>query len=329
MLNQIDTVVFDKTGTLTEEMPHVGRVHACHGFAKEEVLYYAATAEYKQAHPIARAILEAANQENLVLPPIDEADYKVGYGITVTIDKQVVRVGSLRFIESLDMSIPAEIRAAQQHCHNQGHSLVLVAVDDQVVGAIELHATIRAEAKAAVQGLRQRGIKSLYIISGDHEAPTKRLAAELGIDHYFAETLPEQKASLIEQLQEEGKSVCYVGDGINDTIALKKAKVSVSLQGASTVAMDTAQVVLMNQNLNQLCELFDLTAEFDVNMKTTFSTVFIPHAIAACGVLLLDFDFIDAFALAHIGLFGGVASGMMPLLWHGQTTSNASQTEFA
>ena len=116
-----------------------------------------------------------------------------------------------------------------------GDSVVLVAVEGRIAGAIELHTTIRPEARATVQGLRRRHIASMYIISGDHEAPTRRLAGALGIEHYFAETLPEDKAALIEQLQRAGKIICYVGDGINDSIAMKKSHVSVSLSGASTL----------------------------------------------------------------------------------------------
>src|SRR5262249_61247217 len=121
-------------------------------------------------------------------------------------------------------------------------SLVLVAVDAQICGALELHATIRPEAQALIQALRQRQL-TLYILSGDQEAPTQRLAQALGIDHYIANVLPEGKAAVIEQLQAAGRSVCFVGDGINDAIALKTAHVSISLRGATTVGMDAAQVV--------------------------------------------------------------------------------------
>ena len=111
----------------------------------------------------------------------------------------------------------------------------MIGLDDEVVGAIELTPTIRPEVNEIIAELQQRGLETI-IISGDHEAPTKQLATELGIDRYFSEVLPEDKAALVERLQEEGKSVCFVGDGINDSIALKKANVSVSLRGATTAA---------------------------------------------------------------------------------------------
>ena len=127
---------------------------------------------------------------------------------------------------------------------------------------------MRPEAKMVIDSLRKHHtIQSVAIISGDHEAPTKKLAEQLMIDNYFAEVLPQDKAKLIAQLQKEGRTVCYIGDGINDAIALKQADVSISLRGASTVATDTAQIILMNENLEQLGLLFDIAKNFDKNMK--------------------------------------------------------------
>ena len=140
---------------------------------------------------------------------------------------------------------------------------------------IELHATLRPEAKAVIEGLKKRGL-SLSIISGDQAEPTRKLAGELGIDTYFADTLPENKAKIIRQLQEQGRVVCFVGDGINDAIALKQADVSVSLKGATTLATDTAQVVLMDQSLNQLDTLFSLARQYDKTMTLGLWTTVVP-----------------------------------------------------
>lgn len=318
LLNDVDTVVFDKTGTLTETQPHVGLVHTWWDYTEEQVLIYAAAAEYRQTHPVAQAILEEAKSRQLPIPKIDEAAYKVGYGLTVQLEKLTVRVGSLRFMEEEKLILPPEAEAAKSAAYQQGHSLILVALDSHVVGAIELKPTVRPEAKAIIQGLRERGVKSTYIISGDHEAPTRKLAEDLGIDHYFAETLPEDKANLIEQLQQEGKTVCYVGDGINDAIALKKAAVSISLQGASSVAVDTAQVVLMDQSLGKLCELFDLAAEFRSNMTRTFGLVIAPHLLGLLGLLFFHFGLLPVIILCQLGLGIGVGNALLPRMQHSQ-----------
>jgi len=322
-LSQVDTVVFDKTGTLTMEQPHVGRIHPYNGYTEDEIVRFAAAAEANQHHPIARAIRRAAQERAISIPAIDDASYRVGYGVTVMLGHRLVQVGSARFMDMEEVAIADAIRAIQAECHTDGRSLVLVAVDGQLIGAIELHPTVRPEAKAMVQRLRQYGVTSMYIISGDHAIPTGKLAEELGIEHYFAETLPEHKATLIEQLQQQGKSVCYVGDGINDAIALKKARVSVSLRGASTVATDAAQVILMDQSLNHLCDLFDLAQRYHRHVRRTFMALVAPHLVGMGGALFFHFGFVEAVILAQVGLFAGLAHAMHPMTYHPQIPSTS------
>ena len=314
LLTEVDTVVFDKTGTLTLGEPRVGRVHACPPHAAHDVLRLAAAAEQHQSHPIARAIRHAARAGGVDAPPLAEAEYRVGYGLTVTVEGRLVRVGSMRFIDVAAIAIPPALVDVQRRCHREGHSLVLVAIDHEVAGAIELHAALRPEATRIVQALRQRGIGSLYVISGDHEVPTRRLAEGLGIERYFAETLPEDKAALIEGLQAAGRVVCYVGDGINDSIAMKQSHVSVSLRGASTLATDTAEVVLLDESLNQLPRLFDIARECRANTTTTMAAVLIPSLFCAGGIVLFGFGFAHARLLNVAGLLTGVGAAMLPLV---------------
>ncbi|ETX05210.1 HAD-IC family P-type ATPase [Candidatus Entotheonella palauensis] len=198
----------------------------------------------------------------------------------------------------------------------------MVAVDQQIEGAIELHTVIRPEAERIVRALRRRKI-SMYIISGDHEKPTKALAQALGIENYFAETLPENKAELVKQLQEEEKFVCYVGDGINDSIALKQANVSISMRGATTIATDTAQIVLMDGSLRQLVQLFDVAKhyhQFDVakhyhqNVTRSFLITLIPSTTAVGGIIFLHFGIAAAVVLYYIGLAAGMGHASLPIL---------------
>ena len=311
LLTQVDTVVFDKTGTLTVEQPIMNHIYVCDNHKEQEVLRLAATVEYKQNHPIAKAVIEAAKKRNIKVYEITESNYKVGYGLTVNWEQKLIRVGSMRFVKEQNITIPANIQTAQEYCNKNGYTLILVAVDNQVFGALELHAQVRKEAQQVVQGLRERGIEEMYILSGDTEASTQKLAEYLGID-YMAEMLPEQKADFIEQLQKQNKSVCYVGDGINDSIALKKATVSISLKGASTIAIDTAQIILMDQSLNRICELLDLSNAFRAHSKRTFSIMLIPHVIGAVSSLQ-QAGFLVAFIWAQIGLLVGIGSALVPL----------------
>jgi len=272
-LAQADTVVFDKTGTLTLEQPRVRNIHTFGGTDEDRVLSLAATAEYRQTHPIALAILEEAGARGLNAAEIDEANYKIGYGITVKTGGHEVRVGSQRFMETEETDLPDTFADMSEQSHEQGCSLVCVAADDRLIGAIEMEPAIRPEAEEVIRKLRRHRM-TFYIISGDHETPTRKMAEKLGIDHYFAQVLPGDKAELVGKLQEQGRKVCFVGDGINDSIALKKADVSVSMLGASTIATDSAQIVLMDRTLRKLPDLFDISRGFQENMKDIRSAKF-------------------------------------------------------
>jgi len=322
LLSKVDTVVFDKTGTLTEEQPSVGTIFTCNGYHREDVLANAATAESRQTHPIALAILAEAKKHKLDLAKTSDVQYEVGYGIQVSLAERLIQVGSNRFMQMEGITIPPEIQSSEHQAHKLGYSIVYVAIERQLAGAIELRPTVRPEAKEIVQYLKQRQINT-YIISGDHEKPTQILAEQLGIEHYFAETLPENKAALVEQLQSEGKFVCFVGDGINDSIALKKADVSISLSGASTIATDTAQIILMDKTLNQLTYAFGIADDWETNMRGAFLYSMIPQTITVLGAYFLGFGIISSLALNLIGLSMGVRNAMLPLYQHQNRSKQA------
>lgn len=313
LLQSIDTIVFDKTGTLTLDQLHVCRIYPWHGGQDEEVLRYAATAERRQTHPIARAILQAAHERSLVLPAIGEGRYTVGFGIQALIDGCLVRVGSTRFLAAEGITVPPAVQTQQTAAQAQGHSMVMVAVNEELIGLIELAPTLRPEARHLVEQLHKRQLQ-LHIISGDHEAPTRHLAHQLGIDHYFANTLPEQKAALVAQLQTAGRRVCFVGDGINDAIALKQANVSISLRGASTIATDTAQIVLTDATLQELEQVFVLAKAFDANMRANLWTTLVPGYICIGGVFFFGMGLYPAIMLANLAMLVGVGNAMLPLL---------------
>lgn len=317
LLSQVDTFVFDKTGTLTEEVPTIGAIHTCHGISENELLGYAAAAEHKQSHPIAQAIRKEALIRQLDVPAIQDAKYEIGYGLIVSLPtptgEQWIRVGSRRFIEMEGISIPSHIQKAEERCHEEGYSLVYLAIDEQLAGVIELQPTIRPEAQRIIRELQEQNMQ-IVIISGDHEKPTKKLAQKLGIDHYFAETLPQNKGQLIADLQAKGHRVCFIGDGINDSIAMKKAHVAISLRGASSIATDTAHVILMDGTLNQVVYLLNLSKQLDSNLKTSEIISIIPGAICVGGVFFLNFGIISAIVLYNVGLLVSVSNALLPFV---------------
>jgi len=329
MLQQVDTVVFDKTGTLTLEQLQVEHLYPLiEDLTEEDLLIYAAAAEYRQKHPIAKAIILAAEQRGLNPPLIDEAAYQVGYGIQVKIEEQIVRVGSARFMDKENIAIPPHIQTLQTQRNEQGYSLVYVGLDDQLAGVIELQPSIRPEALEIIQHLKQRGM-SLYIISGDHEQATSQLAKNLEIDHYFAETLPEQKGDLVAELRNNGKFVCFIGDGINDAIALKQANVSISLRGASTAATDTAQIILMDSNLNKLNQLFEIANDFEDNQQINYLTTIVPGAFCLGGVLFFHLSILGAVMLYYAGTVAGLTNTMLPLLKYAKSDVNSTPDELS
>jgi heavy metal translocating P-type ATPase len=313
LLCEIDTVLFDKTGTLTRERPEVGRVIAANGFEATQILRFAAAAEQRFHHPIALAILQKAAEQGLDLPATDDTQYKVGYGITVGVGGCHIRVGSRRFMDAEGMALTPEIEEALEESHREGNTMVMVAVGEELGGAIELRASVRPEVRDIVEGLRRRGIKHIAIISGDHEAPTKKLAEDLGMDRYFAQVLPADKAEYVEKLQQEGRKVCFVGDGINDAIALKKANVSISLRGATTIATDTAHVVFMEQGLGKLCELRDIAGQLNRNVRNSWGMILGLNLSCIAGVFTLGFGIAASVVTNNIAGLAALANGLLPM----------------
>ena len=332
LLHKVDTIIFDKTGTLTFGSLDVCAIHLSAEEQTDQVLAYAAAAEQRQSHPIAHAILAAAMARGLALPKIRDTQIQLGYGLRVWLnvdapegsddaganeapsaDSQLIRVGSERFMALEGLNIPPDLSALQATCHDLGHTLVLVARNAQVVGALELEPTVRPEAATVIAALKQRNLTTM-IISGDQEAPTRKLAEALQIDRYYANVLPPQKASLVADLQAAGRSVCFVGDGINDAIALKQAHVSISLRGATTVATDTAQIVMMNQSLGSLPALIDLSHELNRNLMTSLGISTIPSLIVVGGVFLFHFGLPISLATFTGSFVLSVANAMVPTL---------------
>jgi Cu2+-exporting ATPase len=312
-LSRIDTVLFDKTGTLTKEKPLVAKIHVFGDLKAAEVLSFAAAAERRLGHPIAAAIVGEFLARGGQFPPTDHSSYSVGYGIAVTVAGRPVRVGSRRYLAMEEIAVTRAAEKAEGKAHDTGNSLVFVAVDGELAGAIELAPALRDNVDALIANLRASGVKQVVIVSGDHEKPTKKLAKTLGVDRYFAEVLPEDKARYVELLQKEGRRVCFVGDGINDAIALRRANVSVSIRGATTVATDTAQVVFMDDNLAKLSDLMDIAHELERNVSTSWKLILAPNLACIAGAFFLGFGVMASVLANNVAAIGALANGLRPL----------------
>jgi len=312
-LNQVDTILFDKTGTLTDIEPEISRIVSFNRFKEEEILRFAAIAESRLSHPIAHAILKKAEECNLELPYVDDSEYQIGYGIRVRFEGAVVKVGSLRYLEREGIEVSEDIDRAIENSHARGFSSIVVAVDDCLVGAIELQASVRPEVERMISGLRQRKIEQIHLISGDHRQATRKLAAELGMDGFSCDVLPEEKAYIVEQFQREGRTVCFVGDGINDAMAMQRADLSISLSGAATIATDVAPIVLMDGSLTGINDLFDISKNLNKNMKNSLLITLIPAAISIPGALIFGLGVMASYIVKMSFFMVGVGNAMLPL----------------
>lgn len=304
-LCDVDTILFDKTGTLTTGHPEVKKVFARNGYTENEILTFAATAERKLEHPIARAILTKAKEEEIELDDIQDSNYKFGLGISVSINMKLIRVGSVRFFRQEGITIPQDLLDEQEKSHALGNTFIFVGIDQEVGGSLELQPQIRSEIPEMIAQLRSFGIDHMAIVSGDHQTPTRKLAEELGMDEYFYNVLPENKAQIVEKLQSNGRVVCFIGDGINDSIALKKANVAMSIAGASSIAKDMAEIIFMDGSLNHLVEMVELSKRLDVNLKRSLALCLIPGVANFTGAFFLNFSILTSLLINNgVGAVG-------------------------
>jgi len=313
IIKDIDVILFDKTGTLTHEVPVVSAIiPADDCYEEDKILLYTATAEQRFSHPIAAAILKKAKEKNMVLPPHDESQYFVGLGIEVVVHGDDVKVGSSRYIERENIPIPPKIQAALENARSRGQSAILTVINDQVAGMIELKSSVREEVPDIIKYLKGKGIKEIALISGDHEAPTKELSRKLGVDRYFAGVLPHEKADYVKLLQGEGKKVMMVGDGINDSAALSYADIGVSLKGASTIAVDVADVIFMDGTLKKFHYLFEVSDLLHNNVQRSFYLIAVPNTLCIVGALMGFFGLASSLVLNNGFNLIAAANGMLP-----------------
>lgn len=320
-LINIDTFIFDKTGTLTQEIPEVGHiVLSTNNYTEDEILFYAAVAEQKSVHPIARAIVAKAEEQKMELPGIHDSRYDIGYGITVEIDGKTIQVGSMRFMQMKEVEISKKMQGRMDEALSTGHSVIMIAINSKLEGLLEIHTIVRPEAENTIRMLRQIGVKKIVIVSGDQELPTKALAESLEIQDYYYNILPEDKAKIVEKYQDQGNKVAFVGDGVNDAIAMEQAEASISLSGASSIATDVAQVVLMDGSLLHLPTLLELSRKLDKNLSRSLVMNIVPNVIALNGVLFFHFGMLTTMLVSQSPLVMGTINALLPV------DSNATQS---
>ena len=290
----IDTVIFDKTGTLTQGEQGVVDMAVIPGQAPDKVLALAAAIEGDSEHIVALGIRTAATERRLALPKITDFEAIKGRGAQANVDGKPVYVGGPRLLEMLKLTPPDALQAFIKNAETKGQTVVYLVQDRSVVGSFALADVIRPESKQAVQQLHDMGIE-VVMLTGDSQAVAKAVADELGIDRYFAEVLPEHKDSKVRELQTQGKKVAMVGDGVNDAPALTRANIGIAIGSGTDVAVESADIILVQSNPLDVAKIFKLSRATRNKMiqnlwwAAGYNIVALPLAagvLAAWGILL-------------------------------------------
>jgi Cu2+-exporting ATPase len=255
---EIDVVIFDKTGTLTKGQFGVVDMSTVEEWEADRALALAAALEGDSEHLIAQAIRRFARDRKLTVPSIGNFSALKGRGVQGTLDHETYYVGGPRLLEMLSLTPEGKIKDFTQAANGKAQTVVYLASKDKIVAAISIADVIRPESKQAIQSLQEMGI-DVAMLTGDSQAVAKAVANQLGIQRVFAEVLPEHKDQKVVELQQQGKRVAMVGDGVNDAPALTRADVGIAIGGGTDVAIESAGIVLVNSNPLDVVKIFRLS----------------------------------------------------------------------
>ncbi len=283
--SRIDTIIFDKTGTLTLGEPQVAGVKN-YQEKQADALAYLASIERESEHPLAKAILAHIGEAEPFF--VKDTDVIKGAGIIAKVDGHRVAVGNEKLMEKEGIVLTESVLADVDDFTNKGYSLVFTAIDGVLYHLLGVRDEIRENVKEDLIRIRKLGVKHLVVLSGDHQKTVDIIAAELGLTEAYGHLLPEDKAAFIQNLQEQGKKVAFVGDGVNDSPSLARAQVGIAMGGGTDVAIETSDLVLMNSDFNKLPHALGLTKATVRNMRQN-----IWIAIGVVFILLMSLLFSD------------------------------------
>lgn len=289
LMKKVDTIVFDKTGTLTKGIPEVTDVMAYNG--EEKLLKLVASAESMSEHPLSRAITQHAKYQNIEITKATDFEAIVGKGIVATVDEQRIMIGNEKLMQ--DNGVDTNHKKERiLELSNAGKTPLLIAYGGKLQGIIAVADTIKSNSKMAIEILQKLG-KDVVMLTGDNENTAKAIANQMGIKQVISDVLPEHKADAVKSLQSKGKQVMMVGDGINDAIALTQADIGIAIGSGTDVAIESADVVLMKDNVMDVVTAIELSQATIRNIKQNLFWAFIYNIIGipiAIGVLYPAFQ---------------------------------------
>jgi Cu+-exporting ATPase len=283
----IQTVVLDKTGTVTKGQPELTDVEIAEGFTEEDVLYYVGSAEKHSEHPLAQAMVKGIKEKGISLNDSTDFEAIPGYGIRAIVDNKEILAGTRNLMKQ--HSVPMKnADSLMEELENQGKTAMLIAVEGQFAGIIAVADTVKETSKEAIERMHDLGLE-VIMLTGDNERTAKAIASQVGITHVIAEVIPEQKSSEVKKLQEQGKKVAMVGDGINDAPALAVADIGMAIGTGTDVAIEAADITLMRGDLNSVADAIHMSRKTMKNIKQNLFFAFIYNTsaipIAAVGLL--------------------------------------------
>ncbi len=258
-MGKLKTLLLDKTGTLTKGKPQVIEIGSFDGVDQKEILYWAALAEKRSEHPLARAITERAEAEGLQVPHPEAFENIRGQGVVARSDSKTVVVGSPEMLAGKGIEVPKSARDLLEAKESEGMTSLLIALDNRLLGTVFIADVLRENAKAAIDKIRAEGVSEIWMLTGDNEQVAHRIATELGV-RYEARLYPEEKVKRVKEWKKSGKVVAMVGDGVNDAPALASADVGIAMGAAGTdVAIETADIALMRDELDTIPRVIRLS----------------------------------------------------------------------
>ena len=285
---KLDTIILDKTGTITEGKPIVTDI-ICNNIEKDELLRIVASAEKMSEHPLGDAIVKEALKENIDLyENIEEFEAKIGFGIKAKVNNKSVFIGNKKLLDSFNINL-LDMEKKFIDLANQGKTPIYIALDNEIKGIIAVADPIKENSKEAIEKLSNMGL-DIFMITGDNKKTADAIANQLNIKNVFAEVLPIDKANYVENLKNSGKKVAMVGDGINDAPALAKSDLGIAIGSGTDIAIESADIVLIKNDLNGVCSAIKLSKKTIVNIKQNLFWAFIYNIIGipvACGVLYI------------------------------------------
>jgi len=262
--HKIDAIVFDKTGTITEGKPKVTDIVTAEGFTKDEILQLVASAEKASEHPLGEAIVEAAQEAKLEFYEVTDFEAIPGHGIQTMVNGIEVVIGNEKMLS--EYVIESALMEKSHELAGQGKTPMFVAINKTFAGVIAVADTVKPSSKEAVRRLKDLGIR-VAMITGDHRTTANAIANEVGIDMVLSEVLPEDKAEEVKKLQNQNLKVAMVGDGINDAPALAQSDVGIAIGSGTDVAMESADVVLMKSDIEDVVTAIELSKATIRNIK--------------------------------------------------------------